>query len=165
MSSVIVPETGKSRVRSPASMLITSMFVHLTVKEETVMKRRITRALAVLVVALVAVGPAEATYLGTLATGDYTLEVQTAAKVAITILVVTSRGRLEVEEVLLFDPSTPGQTLTIRRNVARIILVADALQGGTGLVKINQGTPTSGGPTLFEVPVAPHDDIVIDVIP
>jgi hypothetical protein len=123
------------------------------------MKRRITCALAVLVVALVAVWPAEASYLGTLAPGTYTLEVQTPTTVSITILVVTSRGKLDVEEVLLFEAGISGQTHTIQRNVIRIIFEADATLSGTGLVRITQGTTTK------EVPVAPHDNIVFDVIP
>ncbi|HEY3104274.1 MAG TPA: hypothetical protein VGJ69_11820 [Pyrinomonadaceae bacterium] len=122
------------------------------------MMKRITCTLAVLVVTLVAVRPAGATYVGRLAQGDYTLEVQTTSKVAITILVVTSRGKLDVEEVLLFDGATPPKTFTIQRNVLRIIFEADAQQNSDGLVTITQGT------TRFEVPVDPHDNIVADII-
>jgi hypothetical protein len=122
------------------------------------MRRLTCAALAVVIAAVVAVRPVQATYVGTLQQGSYTLEVTTAAQVAITILVVTSRGRLDVEETLLSDAGTGAQNRTIPRNAVRIIFKADALQGTNSAVKIKQGN------TLYEVPVNSHDDIVADVI-
>ena len=123
------------------------------------MKRLTCTALAVVVATIVAARPAEATYVGTLEQASpYTLEVTTVTEIAITILVVTSRGRLDVEDTLTLNAGSGVQTRTIPRNAVRIIFKADGLQGTSGAVKIRQGN------TLYEVPIAPHDDVVADVI-
>jgi len=64
-------------------------------------------AALVLVTIVVAVRPAETTYLGTLVrSSPYTFKVQGPTKTSVTILSVTSRGRSDVEEVLLLDGNT-----------------------------------------------------------
>jgi len=113
--------------------------------------------LAVLIAAMVHIPTAEASYIGSLNSDfPYTLEVTTTSRVAVTILFVV-KGRLDVEEILVFDSTSPALTRTIPPRVDRIIFMADASPNGNGVVKISQGTTTR-----FEVPVNPHDAIVVD---
>ena len=126
------------------------------------MKRFISvLASLVLVVTVVAVRPAEASYLGKFSRSQpYTFEVQTTSLVSVTFLLVTSKGRLDVEDVLVFDESnTVPQSRAIPHNVDRVIIKLDSSVGSRGLVKVTQGT------SRFEITVEGHEEVVFDVIP
>jgi hypothetical protein len=77
---------------------------------------------------------------------------------SITILVVTARGTLDVEEALTLNAASGLQTRTMPRNLVRIIFKTDAAQGTSAVIKIRQGN------MLHEVPIDPRDDVVADVI-
>jgi len=125
------------------------------------MIKRMSCLCAVLVVTLAAARPAEADYIGSFVAGsEYVLEVNTASRVAITILVITANGKLSVDDVLLFESTTPPQTRVFPRNSIRLIFKADSSVNGTGVVKITQGVTTR-----FEVPVNGHTEVVADVVP
>jgi hypothetical protein len=123
--------------------------------------KRLICALCVLAMVMLTYTPAQAEYLGCLRSDtQYTLEVNTTTRVALTILLVTTRGRLEVEEILAFDPPAyAAQVRTFPRNIDRVILVADAPINGSGILKITQGT------SRFELSVTPHAEAVIDLSP
>ncbi len=126
------------------------------------MKRLIcVLASLVLVATVVEVRPAKAAYFSTFTQSTpYTFEVQTATKVAVTFLLVTSKGRLDVEEILVFDDTnTTAQVRTIPRNVNRVIIKLDSPLNGSGIVKLTQGT------SKFELRVEGHEEAVFDVIP
>ena len=117
--------------------------------------------LALLVAAVVHVPTAEAAYLGCLDSAQpYTLGVTTTSRVAITILVITTRSRLDVEETLLFDSTSPPLLRTLPPRAVRMIFVLDSSQNGNGVVQITQGFLVR-----FEVPVADNNNAVIDVHP
>jgi hypothetical protein len=83
--------------------------------------------LCALAMVMVTYTPARAEYVGTFTQSTpYTFEVQTTTKVAVTFLLITSKGRLDVEDVLTFDANTVGaQQRTIPRNIDRVIVKVD----------------------------------------
>lgn len=117
-------------------------------------------ASVVLVVTIATVRPAKAVYLGTfLRSSNYTFEVQGTTKMSITILSVTSKGRQDVEEVLVLDGNTVNfQVRTIPNNVDRLIFKLDTPTNQTAIFKIGQGQK-------FEIPVEGHEDAVFDAAP
>jgi hypothetical protein len=89
--------------------------------------------------------------------------VGTTSALAVTFLLITSKGRLDVEEVLVFFPTnTTPQFRTIPRNVDRVIIKLDGTPNSTSLVKITQGSQR------FELTIDGHDEhgeAVFDVVP
>jgi len=124
--------------------------------------KRFIYVLASLVLAatVVAVRPAKADYLGTISrSGPYTFEVQGGTKMSVTILSVTSKGRLDVEEVLLLDGNTVNvQSRTFPRNADRLIFKLDTPPNNSGIFKVGQTQK-------FEVPVTGHTEVLFDAAP
>jgi hypothetical protein len=121
--------------------------------------------LAVLALSVLGLRPAQGAYFGTYQEGlPYILEVTTNGLVSITILVVTTTGKLQVDDVLVFEPAQPSQTRTIPRNALRMIFSVDVTQNDSALIKMGQGTHR------LELPVGggdghQHDELVIDIAP
>lgn len=113
-----------------------------------------------LVATIASVRPAKAVYLGTLVrSSPYTFQVQGDAKMSVTIFSITSRGRMEVEEVLVLDGNTENfQVRTIPNNVVRLIFKLDTPTNQTAIFKV-------GGQGQFEIPVEGHEEAVFDAAP
>ena len=106
------------------------------------MKRLIcVLASLVLAVTVVAVRPAGATYGGFITrTSPDTFEVQGTVKMSITVLSVTSKGRLNVEEVLVLGGNVVNvQVRTIPRDAERLIFKLDTPTNGSAVFKAGQG--------------------------
>lgn len=123
------------------------------------MKRLIAMFAGGFAVLILTSAPAQAQYLGCLeSSSPYTLEVNTTSSVALTMLVATSRGRLDVEMIRVFDQNSIEQH-TFPRSADRVIFMADAPVNGSGVLKITQGA------RMFQVQIAPHAAAVIDLKP
>jgi hypothetical protein len=126
------------------------------------MKRFISvLASLVLVATVVAVRSVKAYYLGDLLRCcPYGFEVQGTTKMSVTMLSLTSKGRLDVEEVLVLDGNTVNsQVRTLPRTADRLIFKLDTPPNSGGAVfRIGQSQK-------FEIPVDGHEEVVFDVIP
>jgi hypothetical protein len=126
------------------------------------MKRFICMLAAlVLVTTVVVVRPARAWYLGNISRCcSYLFEVRGTTRMSVTILSVTSNGRLDVEEVLVLDGNTVNvQQRTLPRTAERLIFKLDTP------VNTSADFAFSGGGQHFALPVAGHEEVVFDVVP
>jgi hypothetical protein len=124
-------------------------------------------AALVLVVTVVAVRPVQAAYLGTVSRSalnpgcrcNYYFEVTGTSRMSITILSVTSKGRLDVEEVLVLDGDTGNvHTRTLPLHADRLIFKVDTPPNNAGVFRIGQAQK-------LELTVAGHEEVVIDAAP
>jgi hypothetical protein len=122
--------------------------------------KRLTCVLMAVVVTVAAVRPAEAVYLGTYYRSyPYSLEVQGATQISITILSVTTWGKLEVVDVLTIDGTVVNaQSRTIPNNAQRFIFKVDVFVNSTAMFRIAQAH-------MFEIPVDGHEEVVFDIAP
>ncbi|HEY2933514.1 MAG TPA: hypothetical protein VGK99_17375 [Acidobacteriota bacterium] len=126
------------------------------------MKRLISLFAGAFAALILTCASAQAQYLGCFESNHpYTLEVFTSSKVALTILQVTSKGRLDVEEIRVFDSSSTvvPESRTLPRNVDRLIFMAHTSVNGYTILKLTQGTQ------MFEVTAMPNAEVVIDLSP
>jgi hypothetical protein len=129
-------------------------------RRKLLMKRQISIFAGAFVALIWACTPAQAQYLGCLqSVAGYTMEVQSTTKVAHTMMLVTSKGRLDVEMIRLFDPDNIGGAFEFPRNADRVIMMFEAPIGQSAVIRISQGT------SRFEFTAAPHAVAVIDLSP
>ncbi len=113
------------------------------------MTKKLIFTFTALAMMMLTYSPARVDYRGCIiASAGYSREVTTTGNPSLTILIVTNRGKLGVDDIPVFSPSPEIQSRTIPRHAVRMIFKADNTRAGTpGIPKFSQGA------NGFEVPI------------